>query len=201
MEAHGGYLCRMAEVDSEDLLRLAREALAKEAESPKDCSLLVSSLPRARVVRLAFDAPFTYGRKGARWYGRRHALARLLSSELNLTVHAYVFDPEELEQVVGYGAGRPVGGETVHYLDAELPDDEELDDLSFEKLKSRWPMGHLAKVLGVTREELVRIPRAKTVLLPLDGRPGESLEELFRPGQAQAALQVLPPGAERRGEA
>jgi len=124
-------------------------------------------------VRFAWDAPFTYGRLGARWYLTHHALARKLSEHLGLTVHAYVFDADELEQVVGYGNGRRVGGELLRYEDADLPDDD--DERTFARLKQRWPLGHLARVLGVDREELIRIPRQPTMLIdlvhPMDPRP------------------------------
>lgn len=180
MEAHGGYICRLEELEAHALAELAKQALIEDGADPSDCSLLVSLLPRPRVLRLAYDAPYTYGKKGARWYEHHHALARLLSKSSGLTVHAYVFDPDELEQVTGYGAGRKVGGETMRYEDAELPDDEELDDLAFERMKARWPLGHLAKVLGVAREELLRIVRADTVLIELDGSaPRRSIAELF----------------------
>ncbi|MFZ5470422.1 MAG: hypothetical protein ACOZIN_13375 [Myxococcota bacterium] len=180
MEAHGGYLCRWSEVEASQLVRSAREALSHDGEALEDAALLVSVLPQHRLVRLAYDGPFTYGRKGARWYEKRHALARLLSRVTGLTVHAYVFDPDELEQVTTYGDGREVGGERLRYEDAELPDDEGADfsELSFEKLKSKWPLGHLATVLGVTREELLRLPRARTALLELG--PSASICQLDR---------------------
>jgi hypothetical protein len=182
LEAHGGYLCRLEELDTSELVCLAREALVEDGVEPSDCSLLVSALERPRVLRLAYDGPHTYGRRGARWYETHHALARRLSTQLGSVVHAYVFDPDELEQVVGFGGGRKVGGERMRYEDAELPDEEdaELDEASFEKLKTRWPLGHLAKVLGVPREELVRIARAPAALLDLNGStaPGR-VAELF----------------------
>ena len=52
------------------------------------------------------------------------ALARLLSRAANATVHAYVFDPEEREQVIAYGNGHRVGGDKVVYEDVELPGEE-----------------------------------------------------------------------------
>lgn len=193
MEAHGGYLCRLEEIEARGLARLARRALIEDEQDPESCSLQVSLLSRAPVVRLAYDGPFTYGRRGARWYETHHALARLLSRELNLAVHAYVLDPEELEEVVGYGGGHRVGGERLRYEDAELPD-EELDDLSFERLKARWPIGHLGTVLGVSRDDILRIPRSQTVLLELDGTaPRKTLPELFA-----SELKQAPEGLEHR---
>ncbi|MHB8874002.1 MAG: hypothetical protein ACYC8T_09985 [Myxococcaceae bacterium] len=182
LEAHGGYLCRFEELDAAELVGLAREALLEDGGNPEDCSLLVSALERPMVLRLAYDGPHTYGRRGARWYETHHALARRLSQVVKGVVHAYVFDPDELEQVVGFGAGRKVGGERTRYEDAELPGegDEELDEASFEKLKARWPLGHLARVLGVPREELVRIARAPAALFELDGREAKGrVGELF----------------------
>ena len=100
MESHGGYLCRFEDVDVLWLQQLAREAIEADGHLADDCALLVTVLPGAKVVRLAFDGAHTYGRAGARWYLNHHALARRLSSHLRVAVHAYVFDPDELEQVV-----------------------------------------------------------------------------------------------------
>jgi hypothetical protein len=36
-------------------------------------------------------------------------------------------------------------------------------------MKRKWPLGHLAQVLGIAREELIRLPRQSTVLLDLQG--------------------------------
>ncbi len=167
MESHGGYLCPYADVDVAWLQRLARQAIEADGQLADDCGLLVSVLPGAKVVRFAFDGAHTYGRNGARWYLSHHTFAKRLSEHLALVVHAYVFDPDELEQVVSYGNGRKVGGESLTYEDAELPDDDE--EVSFEKLKNKWPMGHLARVLGVDREALLRMPRETTALIDLTG--------------------------------
>lgn len=196
MEAHGGYLSRLEDFESAELVRLAREALVEDGGDPSDCSLLASLVPGPRVLRLAYDAPHTYGRRGARWYEHHHALAQALSRRFGLTVHAYLIDPEELEQVVTYGDGRRVGGERIVYEDAELPEDEEgePDEVAFERLKSRWPIGHLARVLGVSRSELVRIPRAPTLLFNLDGSDaGGRVEDLFHRLLPDARAPSLPP--------
>jgi len=95
-----------------------------------------------------------------------------------VTVHAYVFDPEELEQVVSYGGGHRVGGETLFYEDVEV-DEDELSDDAFDKLRERWPMGRLGRLLGLARPELLRLPRAQSVLLPLDVDAPVVLEPLF----------------------
>jgi hypothetical protein len=174
LEAHGGYLCRLGDIAVSQLVELARAALTEDGQDPSNCSLMISVIPGSRVMRLAYDAPHTYGRRGAHWYDEHQALARRLSGELDLTVHAYVLDPDELEQVVTYGAGHRVGGECVRYEDAELPDDEGgLEEADFHELAARWPLGHLSKVLGIDRQELVRMPRAPTVLLNLDGSEPE----------------------------
>ncbi len=188
MEPHGGYLCRLDELETQTLVSLARQALEEDGQGAGSASLLLTALVPQRVLRIAYDGPFTYGRRGARWYEAHHALARELSKTTQRTVHAYVFDPEELEQVTSYGAGRPVGGERLRYEDAELPDDDDLDDRSFAKWKERWPLGHLAKVLGLTRADLIRLPRAQTALIDL-ADPGQDLPRrvmgLF-PGQVPA---------------
>jgi len=167
VEAHGGYLCRFEEVDVPWLQQVARLALEEEGQATSDAGLQVTVLGGPRIVRFAWDAPFTYGRNGARWYLTHHALARRLSEHLGVALHVYVFDPDDLEQVAAYGNGRRVGGELLHYADVELPDDDG-DELAFERLKNKWPLGHLARVLGVAREELIRLPRRPTALLALD---------------------------------
>ena len=172
-EAHGGYLARPAQLEGLDLLALARDALLEDGGDPEDCSLLVSAAPGGRVVRLAYDAPHTYGRQGALWYHNHHALAVRLSERIASTVHSYVLEPDSFEEVMSYGAGRRVGGERLRYEDVQLPELDEdslevgLDEQAFEKLKSRWPLGHLARVLGTTRDALLRLPRAPGVLLSL----------------------------------
>jgi len=175
-EAHGGYLCRLDGLDGRALPAIAREALSQDEEASEGTGLLVSV--SKKVVRLAYDAPFTYGRRGARWYGRHHALAERLSVHCGVAVHAYVFDPDELEQVVTYGAGHRVGGETVRYEDAEI-DDEDISEEAFEALRNRWPMAHLGRLLGLTREEILRLPYARSVLMPLDVEAGPGLEPLW----------------------
>lgn len=181
LEAHGGYLCRFVEMQTRRLVELAREAIALDGQDSQDCSLLLSLKGRSRILRLAFDAPHTYGRRGARWYEANHSLARLLSREYGVTVHAYVFDPDELEQVIGYGEGRKVGGDRIYYDEADLPGDVgEVDDFSFERLQARWPLGHLATVLGIEREELLKMARQTSVLLDLSREaPPGLLSSLF----------------------
>jgi hypothetical protein len=165
LEAHGGYICKLSDLESVQIVQLARESLRMDGEDPDDASLLISFGARNRVARIAYDAPHTYGRRGARWYQNHHTLARVLSVELGFAVHAYVFDPEELEEVATYADGRRVGGERLVYDDADFPDVP--DEESFDRLKERWPMGRLATILGIPREELLRLPRASSVLLSL----------------------------------
>lgn len=179
MEAHGGYLVRLERFDAVDLVGIAREALLKDGEDPANASLQISVISRRKVVRLAYDAPHTYGRGGAQWYSGHHAFAMLLSAHAKLTVHAYVVD-SDFEEVVGYGNGRRVGGELLRYEDADLGEDDDMTDADFEKLKSRWPLGHLAYVFGVTRPELLAMPRTPSALLPLDGsKSADSLGHLL----------------------
>lgn len=166
VESHGGYLCQYEDVDVAWLQHVARLALEEDGRSPDEASLLVTVLGGPRIARFAWDAPFTYGRKGAQWYLTHHSLARRLSEHLRVTVHAYAFDPDEAEQVIAYADGRRVGGEMVRYQDAELPDDED-DDAAFERLQERWPLGHVARVLGINRSELLRIPRRSSALIDL----------------------------------
>lgn len=143
---------------------------------------------RRKVVRVAYVGPFTSGRQGAHWYAAHHALPRLLSRAANVTVHAYVHDPDEGEEVIAYGNGRRVGGERVVYEDVELPGrPEDVDDAAFARMQERWPMGHLAYVFGLTRKELLRLPQSPTGrVLALDGSERDSAE----------ALEALLPGSQ-----
>lgn len=166
MESHGGYLCQYSDVDAAWLQQIARLALEEDGQSSDDAGLLVNVLGGPRIARFAWDAPFTYGRQGARWYLTHHSLARRLSEHLRVTVHAYAFDPDEVEQVVAYANGRRVGGELLRYEDAELPDDED-DDEAFVRAQAKWPLGHMARVLGIERNELLRIPRKSSALIDL----------------------------------
>lgn len=169
LEAHGGYLIRLETFHGLELARLAREALALDGVAGVLPSLHVSVIRRRKVIRLAFTGAQAPGRLAAHWYADHHALARMLSREANAAVHAYVYDPEEREQVIAYGNGRRVGGDKVVYEDVELSGEEELDDAAFKRLSARWPMGHLAYVFGLTREELLGLPWASpSAVLPLD---------------------------------
>lgn len=151
--------------------------------------LHVTVLRRRKVVRLAFLGPPGTGPHGARWYAEHHALPRLLSRMANATVHAYVYDPEECEQVIAYGNGHRVGGDRVRYSDVELSGEEELDDAAFMRMRARWPMGHLAYVFGLTREDLLGMPRlAASVVLPLDAEDAEERLEVLLPGPQLARV-------------
>jgi hypothetical protein len=183
LKAHGGYFCRLEALDAR-VVRLAREAFELDGGRGDGASLRVSVIPRRRVVRLAYEAPLLKGEVGARWYEGHHALPRMLSRELNVTVHSYVLLPGEFEQVTAYGAGRQVGGDRLRYEEVDIPGcGEALSDADFEKLKSRWPLGHLAYVFGVTREMLL----------------GMSSQHCYRvalhEGDAEQLSNVLPPPA------
>ncbi len=171
IDAHGGYLFRAATLDGLDLQGLGRLALEKDGQPPEAAGLFVSLDAERRLVRLAYDGPHTYGPAGADWYRAHHALASALSLELEGTVHVYAFDPDRFEAVIAYGGGAVVGGETVLYEEQDL----ELEDLSeadFDALREHWPMGRLARLLGLSREELLRLPYAEGALLPLQGPEG-----------------------------
>lgn len=187
MESHGGYLCQFEDVDAAWLQHLARQALEEDGQCPDDAGLLVTVLGGPRIVRFAWDAPFSYGRPGARWYLTHHALARRLSEHLRVTVHAYAFDLDEVEQVTAFANGRQVGGECLRYADVELPEDDEADDEAFGRLQASWPLGYVARVLGIERAELLRIPRHASALI-----------ELSHPLQPQPLWQLFPDQALRR---
>lgn len=186
LEAHGGYLIRIESFQGLGLVRLAREALVSDGVLGGLGALRVSVHRRRKLVRLAYEGPLSAERQGAHWYGEHHALARLLSRAANATVHAYVFDPDSHEEVIAYGNGRRVGGDKLVYEDVELPGAaEEMDDAAFAQMRSRWPLGHLAYVFGLKREDLLRLPRASSsAVLSLD-----SLDAL----DAEARLEELLP--------
>jgi len=181
IDAHGGYLLRAEGLGGVPLQRLGRTALQADGQPAEAAALLVSVDSARKLVRLAYDGPHTYGPAGAQWYREHQALAAALSSAFEATVHAYAFDPDRFEAVTAYGAGAPVGGETLVYEERDL-DVEDLSDEEFERLRDSWPMGRLARLLGLTREELLRLPYAPSALLPLEG-PDVDLASLL----AQAA--------------
>ena len=161
-------MVRAETLEGLDLQGLARAALEKDGESPAASGLFLSlDVPR-RLLRLAFDGPHTYGPAGAEWYRQHHALAQALSRAQAGTVHAYAFDPDRFESVTAYGSGTAVGGETLLYEEQDL-DVEELSEAAFEAVRARWPMGRLAGLLGMSREELLRLPYAQGALVPLQG--------------------------------
>jgi hypothetical protein len=178
LQAQGGYLLRIESLKGLGLAHLAREALAED-KGPQGSSLVVSVHPRRKVVRLAYEGPLGEERQGARWYGEHLALPRLLSQAARVTVHAYVYDPGEYEEVLAFGAGRHVGGDRLLYDEVELPE-EQLDDVAFARLQSRWPLGHLAYVFGLQREQLLQLPQVQQVRVALDGTGTEgAVEELL----------------------
>jgi len=61
-EAHGGYVCRLETLEGGRLPRLGRESLEADGELSEGAGLLVSLVKK--VVRFAYDAPHTYGRRG-----------------------------------------------------------------------------------------------------------------------------------------
>jgi hypothetical protein len=168
IDAHGGYLFRAETLDGLDVHRLAHDALEQEGVATSSSGLFVSVDRERRLVRLAYDGPHTYGPAGANWYRDHQALAAGLSLCLEGTVHAYAFDPDRFEAVTAYGAGAVVGGETLLYEEQDL-EVEDLSEAAFEALRARWPMGRLAQLLGLGREELLRLPYAPGTLLPLEG--------------------------------
>lgn len=168
IEAHGGYLFRAESLAGLDLQGLARVALETDGQSPSAAGLFVSLDVARRLVRLAYDGPHTYGPAGAAWYQAHHALAVALSAQPLGTIHAYAFDPDRFESVTAYGAGAKVGGETLLYEEQDV-EVEALSEADFEAVRQRWPMGRLARLLGLGREELLRLPYSAGALVPLEG--------------------------------
>lgn len=180
IDAHGGYLFRAETLEGLDLQALAHDALLEEGLSADVCGLFVSLDKEKRLVRLAYDGPHTYGPSGADWYRHHQALAASLSAVQEGTVHAYAFDPDRFESVTAHAAGAVVGGETLVYEEQDL-DVEELSEAAFEALRQHWPMGRLARLLGLSREALLRLPYAEGALLPLQGGAVD-VSALFSPG-------------------
>jgi hypothetical protein len=166
IDAHGGYLFRAESLEGLDLQALARAALEKDGLSAASSGLFFSFDAGRRLLRLAYDGPHTYGPAGAEWYRQHQALAAALSTAREGTVHAYAFDPDRFESVTAYGGGAVVGGETLLYEEQDL-DVEELSESAFEAVRQHWPMGRLAGLVGLSREELLRLPYAPGTLLPL----------------------------------
>jgi len=191
LSAHGGYLLRPQGLQSADLVDLAREALSLEGEDPGEAAIQVSAL-RTGVLRVAYDAPFTYGRRGAHWYRDHHAFARAASQRSPAPVHVYAIDADVFETVWTYAGGRNVGGESVRYdeLEMDFGDEDGLDVTAFEAMRAEWPVGHLGQILGVNRDELLHLPWSESVLLRLAaGRDDEQerrrLSELMGPHQVR----------------
>ena len=66
LESHGGYLCQYSDVDAAWLQHIARLSLEEDGQATDDAGLLITVLGGPGIVRFAWDAPFTYGRQGAR---------------------------------------------------------------------------------------------------------------------------------------
>ncbi len=184
LEAHGGYLIRTESLSGLRLVELARRALVEDG-APEDTLLSVSVYRRRKIVRLALVGPHNRGRQGSHWYSHHQALARLLSREAGLTVHCYVYDPQEYEEVMAFGGGQNVGGERLLYDEVELPEcvDGDFDDEAFARMQAHWPLGHLAWVYGVERDLLLQLHRMQETRLALNGSGTESelpLEQLLR---------------------
>ena len=149
MDAHGGYLCRLESLDGPALVQLAQRALASEGGALRPLPCTSRSSPGARSSGWRTRPRSPLGARAVAGDQQHQLLASIVSAELRITVHAYVVLPDQREEVVGYGNGRKVGGERLVYDQVELPDGE-LDDVAFAKLQSKWPLGHLAYVFGVS---------------------------------------------------
>ncbi len=110
------------------------------------------------MVRVAFEIP--KGSKVQEWSSVHKILAQLLSDGQGAPVHSYLVMPWEMEEVDTFAGGKRVGGERLLYA-AEEPDDEDVvDDEHFSRLQEKWPLGRLARVLGLRRTELLRLARS-----------------------------------------
>jgi len=77
-----------------------------------------------------------------------------------------------------------VGGDRLTYREVELPEAQEgeFDDSAFLRMQARWPLGHLAYVFGMEREQLLQLYRLPEVRLQLDGSQPEPPLERLLPG-------------------
>lgn len=165
-----------------DVAALARSVLALEGLEPDGVSLQVSVHPRRKVVRLAFRGTEIFeGLRGARWHAQHHLLASQLSLRSGGAVQVYAVIPGELEKVATYGNGRRVGGETLSYDDVELTDAQASDDEAYALLQKSWPLGHLAHVFGLSRDELLGLAGRPGLLIGLDGAEQVDLQEALLP--------------------
>ena len=78
--------------------------------------------------------------------------------------------------------------ESISSTDA-MPTPTRATTYSFSQMRSRWPLGHLAYVFGLKREDLLKLPRITTsAVLSLDAADAESrLEELLPSPQLSRA--------------
>lgn len=187
MGAAGGYFIRLESFEGLDLVGLARQALVLEGVEPAGARLRVGAHRKRRVVHLTLEAPALGGAAGARWFSQHPALARLLSGVTDAAVQSWACDPEAFEEVFTWARGRRVGGERLEYSTVDLPPDAETDDAAFERLRRTWPLGHLAHVFGLPREDLLALTRARGLLLPLEEGQGAD-----GPGR-EALSGLLPP--------
>lgn len=170
-------------------MALARQVLALEGLPQQDIHLELSADLRRGVVRLAFGGiPELTGEAGARWHATHHLLASQLSLRNGAAVRAYAVVPDAFEQVVSYGDGRAVGGETLNYADVDLPEEALEDDEAFALLQRSWPLGHLAHVFDLTRERLLALGNP-AMRLALDGSAAETRLDLLLP-DPDAALRL-----------
>ena len=180
LDAQGGYLLRVESLRELDVAGLARSVLALEGLEADGVSLQLGIHPRRKVARLAFRGARQFeGLAGARWHATHHLMASQLSLRTGAAVQAYAVLPGELEKVVTYGNGRQVGGETLSYDDVELTDEQASADAAYALLQRSWPLGHLAHVFGLGREELLSLAGRPGLLLSLDGRETIDLDALL----------------------
>ena len=166
LKTQSGCFCQNEHLASVDLTTVARAVLAQEQRPVDGAALMVSPSAVANVVRVAFDVSQSKDIKG--WNGVHRGLAQALSQGARAPVHAYLFMPWEGEEVGTFAAGRKVGGDRVVYLEEEPEDDDVVDDEHFARLQDSWPLGRLARVLGLRRAELLRLARSgRTVRHPL----------------------------------
>ena len=169
MSSQGGYLCRSEHLASAHLADLAKQALEQDQQDPTGYVLVVAPMPGRHLVRLTFEG------MEPSWYLDHSALPQRLSLVHPLPVHAYVLQPDEFEAVAAYAGGHRVGGERLRYDDLDLSEEELRNDALFARLQASWPLGHLAQVLGLTRQELLESGTASSQRLVLVQRSADTL--------------------------
>jgi hypothetical protein len=154
VNSFGGTICHYQDVDLAWLQRLAQSVLTDLGLGLAKTALCIETHALAR----AQTQPAPTQRRTMKFIfvgikcnkESQRSLARRLSEHLLVTVHSFSFT-DDGEAVASFAGGRRVGGDELSYEDVSLDEDS---DEAFAEQQAQWPLGHLACVLGITREDL-----------------------------------------------